>query len=44
MIAENGPDEFYKGTIAEQIARCRKTVALISKEDLAVYKAVERTR
>ncbi len=21
MIAENGPDEFYKGTIAEQIAR-----------------------
>lgn len=25
MIAENGPDEFYKGTIAEQIAqRCRK--------------------
>ena len=44
MIAENGPDEFYKGTIAEQIARrCRKTVALITKEDLAAYKAVERT-
>ena len=21
MIAENGPDEFYKGTIAEQIAQ-----------------------
>ncbi len=28
MIAENGPDEFYKGTIAEQMPRrCRKTVA-----------------
>ncbi|EPB5428468.1 gamma-glutamyltransferase [Escherichia coli] len=38
MIAENGPDEFYKGTIAEQIAQ-----GLITKEDLAAYKAVERT-
>lgn len=44
MIAENGPDEFYKGTIAEQIAQeMQKNGGLISKEDLAVYKAVERT-
>ncbi len=44
MIAENGPDEFYKGTIAEQIAReMQKNGGLISKEDLAAYKAVERT-
>ena len=44
MIAENGPDEFYKGTIAEQIAQeMQKNGGLISKEDLAAYKAVERT-
>ena len=43
MIAENGPDEFYKGTIAEQIAQeMQKNGGLISKEDLAAYKAVER--
>ncbi|HBI9712190.1 TPA: gamma-glutamyltransferase [Escherichia coli] len=37
MIAENGPDEFYKGTIAEQIAQeMQKNGGLISKEDLAV--------
>ena len=44
MIAENGPDEFYKGTIAEQIAQeMQKNGGLITKEDLAPYKAVERT-
>ena len=44
MIAENGPDEFYKGTIAEQIAlEMQKNGGLITKEDLAAYKAVERT-
>ena len=44
MIAENGPDEFYKGTIAEQIVQeMQKNGGLISKEDLAAYKAVERT-
>ncbi|MFG3847041.1 gamma-glutamyltransferase [Escherichia coli] len=44
MIAENGPDEFYKGTIAEQIAQeMQKNGGLITKEDLAAYKAVERT-
>lgn len=43
MIAENGPDEFYKGTIAEQIAQEQKNGGLITKEDLAAYKAVERT-
>ncbi|EFK4097201.1 gamma-glutamyltransferase [Escherichia coli] len=44
MIAENGPDVFYKGTIAEQIAQeMQKNGGLITKEDLAAYKAVERT-
>ena len=44
MIAENGPDAFYKGTIAEQIAQeMQKNGGLITKEDLAAYKAVERT-
>ncbi|MFO6425880.1 gamma-glutamyltransferase [Escherichia coli] len=44
MIAENGPDEFYKGTIAEQIAQeMQKNGGLITEEDLAAYKAVERT-
>ena len=42
MIAENGPDEFYKGTIAEQIAQeMQKNGGLITKEDLAAYKAVD---
>ena len=44
MIAENGPDEFYKGTIAEQIAQeMQKNGGLITKEDLAAYKGVERS-
>ncbi|MNC06331.1 Gamma-glutamyltranspeptidase precursor [compost metagenome] len=43
MIAENGPDAFYKGAIADQIAdEMAKNGGLISKADLANYKAVER--
>lgn len=43
MIAENGPDAFYKGVIAEQIAQeMQNNGGLISKDDLANYKAVER--
>ncbi|RPH28855.1 gamma-glutamyltransferase [Buttiauxella warmboldiae] len=43
LIAENGPDAFYKGSIAEQIAdEMAKNGGLISKADLANYKAVER--
>ncbi|MGL4033351.1 gamma-glutamyltransferase [Kosakonia cowanii] len=44
LIAEKGPDGFYKGTTAEQIAQeMSKNGGLITKEDLANYKAVERT-
>ncbi|HKM98296.1 MAG TPA: gamma-glutamyltransferase [Buttiauxella sp.] len=44
MIAENGPDAFYKGAIADQIAEeMANNGGLISKVDLANYKAVERT-
>lgn len=43
MIAENGPDAFYKGAIADQIAEeMKKNGGLMSKDDLAAYKAVER--
>ncbi|AKL14733.1 TPA: gamma-glutamyltransferase [Kluyvera intermedia] len=43
MIAEKGPDAFYKGAIADQIAQeMSKNGGLITKEDLANYKAVER--
>lgn len=43
MIAEIGPDAFYKGTIADQIAEeMAKNGGLISKDDLANYKAIER--
>jgi len=44
MIAELGPDAFYKGAIADQIAQeMSKNGGLITKEDLAAYRAVERT-
>ncbi|MGP3590568.1 gamma-glutamyltransferase [Vagococcus sp. WN89Y] len=44
MIAEKGPDAFYKGDIAAQIAQeMSKNGGLITQEDLANYKAVERT-
>jgi gamma-glutamyltranspeptidase/glutathione hydrolase len=43
LIAENGPDAFYKGPIADQIANeMANSGGLISKADLANYKAVER--
>ncbi|HDR2843843.1 TPA: gamma-glutamyltransferase [Enterobacter sichuanensis] len=43
LIAEHGPDAFYKGAIADQIAQeMQKNGGLITKADLAEYKAVER--
>ena len=44
LIAELGPDAFYKGAIADQIAaEMKNNGGLITKADLANYKAVERT-
>lgn len=44
MIAENGPDAFYKGEIARQIAQqMQQKGGLITTDDLAAYQAVERT-
>ncbi|MFG0516558.1 gamma-glutamyltransferase [Kluyvera intermedia] len=44
LIAQNGPDAFYKGAIAEQIAdEMHQNGGLLSKADLANYKAIERT-
>ena len=38
LIAENGPDAFYKGAIADQIAEeMKKNGGLITKADLAEY-------
>jgi gamma-glutamyltranspeptidase/glutathione hydrolase len=43
LIARQGPDAFYKGEIADQIAQeMAAHGGLIGKEDLAKYKAVER--
>ncbi|MDU7100794.1 MAG: gamma-glutamyltransferase [Enterobacter sp.] len=43
LIAEHGPDAFYKGAIADQIAEeMQKNGGLITKADLAEYRAVER--
>ena len=43
LIAEHGPDAFYKGAIADQIAEeMKKNGGLITKADLAEYRAVER--
>ncbi len=43
LIASNGPDAFYKGPIADLIAReMRSSGGLISKADLAAYAARER--
>ena len=42
-IAEDGPDAFYKGWIADRIAEDMKANGgIISKEDLAAYRAKER--
>ncbi|VFS62741.1 Gamma-glutamyltranspeptidase precursor [Kluyvera cryocrescens] len=44
LIAEHGPDAFYKGAIADQIAEeMHNNGGLMSKADLANYKAVQRT-
>lgn len=43
LIAKQGPDAFYKGPIADQIAQEMATHGgLIDKADMANYKAVER--
>jgi len=42
-IAENGPDAFYTGRIAEQIAQAvRNAGGIMAKNDLAAYQAIER--
>ncbi|MGD9426259.1 gamma-glutamyltransferase [Pantoea sp. NSTU24] len=44
LIARQGPDAFYKGEIADEIAgEMAQHGGLISKADLAAYRAVERT-
>jgi gamma-glutamyltranspeptidase / glutathione hydrolase len=45
LIAESGPDVFYKGTIAEAIEREMKSLGagLITREDLAAYRPILRT-
>src|SRR5262249_26996611 len=43
LIADEGPDAFYKGPIAEQIvAEMKAGGGLITKDDLAKYEAKER--
>jgi gamma-glutamyltranspeptidase / glutathione hydrolase len=43
IIAEQGPDAFYTGPIADQlVAEMRSGGGLITKDDLAGYKAMER--
>jgi gamma-glutamyltranspeptidase/glutathione hydrolase len=43
LIAEQGPDAFYTGPIADQlVAEMKAGGGLITKEDLAGYRAVER--
>jgi len=43
LIAKEGPDAFYKGAIADDIAgEMAQHGGLISKADLAAYRAVER--
>ena len=43
LIAEQGPQAFYRGAIADQIAgEMQRQGGLISKADLASYQAVER--
>ncbi len=42
-LAEDGPEAFYRGPIAEQIvAEMRSGGGLITKEDLAGYQAIQR--
>ncbi len=43
LIAEQGPDAFYAGAIADQlVAEMKAGGGLITKEDLAKFKAIER--
>ncbi|PLR22754.1 gamma-glutamyltransferase [Pantoea endophytica] len=43
LIAQQGPDAFYKGKIADEIAgEMAQHGGLIGKQDLAAYRAVER--
>lgn len=43
LIAENGADEFYQGSIAEKIvADMRTNRGIINAEDMKTYQAVER--
>ena len=43
LIAENGADEFYEGSIAKKIvANMRENRGIINAEDMKTYKAVER--
>ncbi len=43
QISDNGADGFYKGAVAEKFAAdMRKHKGLVTKEDLASYKPVER--
>ncbi len=43
LIAEQGPDVFYKGEIADSIARANQAAGgILTREDLAQYQAVER--
>lgn len=43
LIAEQGPDVFYRGEIADSIVRVSAEVGgIITREDLARYEAVER--
>src|SRR5262249_48684795 len=43
LIAEQGPDAFYAGPIADQlVAEMKSGGGLITKDDLASYKAMER--
>lgn len=43
MMADDGPDSFYKGAIAEQIvAEMKASGGLITAADLAAYQAIER--
>jgi gamma-glutamyltranspeptidase/glutathione hydrolase len=43
LIAEGGPDAFYRGEIADSIVRATRAAGgIITHEDLAQYEAVER--
>ncbi len=43
LIAQQGPDAFYKGAIAEQIAaEMAQHQGIMDKADLAAYRAIER--